>query len=138
MILGLSNRDSAALAGISESAFYEWIQRGEAELERLAKNPRARPRENERPFVEFAEAVKRAVPTRKRALVSTIRLASHRQWQAAAWLLERLHPGEFGQKVGHMHAGPDGGPIATVGLRAEDLSDEELARIIAAATGRGG
>jgi hypothetical protein len=125
--LGLSNRDAMAMAGVSESAFYEWIQRGNAELARVAEAPgRRKIQESERIFVEFAESIKQAIPKRKHALITRIRQAAQggeqytetrekyekgvlvektvtvkamsAQWQAAAWLLERMHYHEFGQR----------------------------------------
>lgn len=137
---GLCNRDAARNAGIGESTFYAWLKRGKAELARVAKNPgRRKLRPREEPFVEFVEAIKRAIPERKKALLAQIQKAAHGgeeiletrriykrvkvkggkndggyrkvlveetistktsspQWQAAAWLLERLHPDEFGKR----------------------------------------
>jgi transposase len=97
--LGLSNADAAALAGIGESTFYAWRARGEAEIERVDSNPRASIRKEEVPFVEFVEAIKKAVPRRKQVLIGRIQKAAQSdQWQAAAWLLERLHNEEFGRR----------------------------------------
>lgn len=124
--LGMSNHDAAVLAGIGESTYYIWLARGEKEIERLAASPRAQPRQREAPFVEFAKAIKGAVPVRKRLLIGRIQQASRGgetttetrrkvvggrvveeitvirqtepQWTAAAWLLERMHPEEFGRR----------------------------------------
>lgn len=103
IIDGLSNRDAAALAGISESAFYEWLKRGREELERR-ESPRVKPGskqwEREQPFVEFAEQVKKAIPQRKLKHLGNInKAATDGTWQASAWLLERLHPDEFSKRV---------------------------------------
>ncbi len=92
--------DAALLAGISEAAFYLWMQRGQTEAERLEAEPRAKPKASEAPFVEFLEAIKKAKPLRKRALLGRIGTASAdpKSWQAAAWLLERSYPEEFGEQ----------------------------------------
>lgn len=124
--LGMNNRDSAMLAGVSERSFYEWLQWGEAELERVAESPRRRVRIRKRPFTQFSQSVGRARPLRKKVLVGRIQQAAqgtgtitetktihkkgepaqtvtvtkerHAEWAPAAWLLERLHPEEFGRR----------------------------------------
>ena len=124
--LGLSNRDAAALAGISEPTFYGWLQRGSKEAARLAESPRRRVLKRERPFLEFIESIERAKPRRIEVLVGRIQQAAqgsgdytetktirkegeptqttivtkqrHAEWTASAWLLERLHPDEFGRR----------------------------------------
>lgn len=99
LMLGLSQQDAVTLAGVSESAFYEWLQRGRNEAERLRRSARAKPRAREAVFVEFAEAVKKAVAQSKRVLLGRIVDAGKTTWQADAWLLERRYPREFGQRV---------------------------------------
>ncbi|MEM7345428.1 MAG: hypothetical protein AAF485_14400 [Chloroflexota bacterium] len=127
--MGLSNRDAMAVAGVSESAFYNWIQRGEQEIRRVAEAPtRRKVKDKELPFVDFVEAIKKAEPQRKQVLISIIQKSARggaqhtetkekyeagnetptektittktrpSEWQAAAWLLERLHPEEFGRR----------------------------------------
>ncbi len=131
IVLGLSNKDACANAGISETAFYDWLRRGREELERVAQSPRRGIRKREKPFTEFAESIKKAVPRRKQILVGRIQQAARGgdeyketfrkykqnregkptlveervtvktrspEWQAAAWLLERLHYDEFGRR----------------------------------------
>jgi hypothetical protein len=72
------------LAGIHEATFYNWIKWGEAQ---------ARGR-----YFEFFEAVKKAEAEGQAALVATINVASKDSWQAAAWILERKYPEEWGRK----------------------------------------
>lgn len=124
---GLSNKDAAKLAGISDRSFYNWLERGRNELERVAGNSRAKIRKSEEPFVRFFRTIKKAVPKRKRLLIGRIQQAARggeqiketrrtfkkgvlveevttektraAEWQAAAWLLERLHPEEFGRRT---------------------------------------
>lgn len=73
---GLSNRDAVALAGITESTFYGWLKRGEAEHDRLTKSLRGKPKGSEAPFLEFFETIKKAVPRRKQTLVGIIKKAA--------------------------------------------------------------
>jgi hypothetical protein len=113
--LGLPNKDAAILNGIDEGSFYNWMLRGEKEYNRLIAHPRAKPKEREAPFLEFFKYIKGAIPRRKSSLLSRIHAASadSRTWQAAAWLLERLHPDEFALKTRQEHTGAGGGPIQT-------------------------
>lgn len=64
IILGLSNRDACLSVGISEATFYGWMQRGEAELRRIAEFPGYRVRKREQPFVKFLETIRRIIPER--------------------------------------------------------------------------
>lgn len=103
---GSTQKDAAILSGVSESVFYRWMTRGRKELTRLeALGVDGIDREfvtpEELPFLELFEMVNRAIPFRKATLLEKIQFASldPRNWTAAAWLLERLHPDEFGRKT---------------------------------------
>lgn len=96
---GLSQRDAAELAGVPSSTFYGWLQRGETERKRLEKSKRAKPKASEKPFMEFSEAVKKALLDYKKARITGIQQAAAEHWQANAWILERRFPNEFGQKI---------------------------------------
>lgn len=127
---GNSNVDASILSGIGESTFYRWLQRGQAEIDRISVNPRLKVRKREQPFVDFWEYVKKAIPKRKAIWIGRIQKASiggeeiletkekyetidgeqvltertitvkhrHAEWQATAWLLERVHYDEFGKR----------------------------------------
>jgi hypothetical protein len=56
-------------------------------------------------------------------------------WKAAAWWLERVEPKQFAPVNKNEISGPGGGPIPY--KRAEDLSDDELARIATGAADAG-
>ena len=126
IICGLTNHDSAVLAGVSEGSFYAWLKRGEVETARLAMHPHSRPRKYEARYVEFLKAVEKAKSQRKSLLLSRIQKAAKGgeqftetkrtfkagelteevitvkqmlpEWTAAAWLLERIHPQEFARR----------------------------------------
>lgn len=122
---------AAAFAGISKNTLYEWLRRGAREKERLAKNPRAKIKKSEAPFVEFSDAVKKALAAAEVRDVMLIGKAAETQWQAAAWRLERRFPERWGrrEKLALEHTGKDGGPIESVNIHRIDLSrltDEEL------------
>ena len=74
---------SATLVGISPSTYFDWMSKGS----------------NQQPgFMEFSESIKRACARSIANRVAHIsRVADSGNWRAAAWLLERLAPEEFGQ-----------------------------------------
>lgn len=71
--------------GITEQTFYNWMKRGEESKTQTGK------------FFEFFESVKRAQEDGKTRLISKIEMHGERNWQALAWLLERMYPDEFGR-----------------------------------------
>jgi hypothetical protein len=111
-------------AGITYQSFRNWIKRGEAEMARL-ETPRTKPREDESPYVEFVERVRQSEGKAAVKWLLKIEQAAKRNWQAAAWKLERRYPGAYGRKsVDLTSAGKE-----LKGLTASELSDDELARI---------
>lgn len=79
---GASNKDIAAYIGVSERTFYRWLNTPTSEKQR-----------------QFSQSIKKAEPEFKAALRSKIiDAAQHGSWQAAAWMLERLYPDEYGRK----------------------------------------
>lgn len=87
---GYPQKTAAALAGVSESTFYDWLKRGE-DAKRKTK------------YSEFLESVKKAREHSKAHHLGVIRKAgegddkNRPQWQASAWYLERMFPDEFGR-----------------------------------------
>lgn len=73
---GNTQRDSAALAGISEETYYTWQET----------------------HFEFSEAVKKAEYRCKARNIAIIQKAAEKTWQAAAWYLERRYHDEFALK----------------------------------------
>lgn len=67
--------------GISPSSYYDWMKLGER-----AKSGQHR---------EFYLNVKKARAEAIARNVAIIQKAAKENWQAAAWYLERCHPGEF-------------------------------------------
>lgn len=112
---GLPKCDACTAAGITDKTAENWMKRGE----RFAKKEdrgEAVP-EAEAPFVRFFREAKKAAAMGKAELVDIIRTKAldakdPKAWCAAAWLLERMHPQQFGRKVLTVQAsGPNGGPI---------------------------
>lgn len=89
---------AAAYAGVNKSTLYEWLKRGEREKQRVAENPRYRIRKSEKPYVEFSNAVEKALAEAEIRDVAIIAKAAEEQWQAAAWRLERKFPDRWGRK----------------------------------------
>tara|TARA_R100000664_G_scaffold33048_1_gene49181 strand:- start:642 stop:1079 length:438 start_codon:yes stop_codon:yes gene_type:complete len=75
--LGLSNKLAAQYAGVSESTFYAWRQRGQA---------------GEPGYLELLESLKRAEAQSAAHCLAVIKKsAQDGNWTSAAWLLERRH-----------------------------------------------
>ena len=83
---GSSFASSAWRAGISESTFYRWIEKG--------KQPDA-----EEIYRIFYERVKKACEFSHEEALQLVRSAANidRNWRAAAWFLERRFPDLYGQ-----------------------------------------
>jgi hypothetical protein len=112
-VLAAGNYIDAACgyAGIHVSTYHDWVNRGEAELERRqsahVKEGTAQ-WEREQPFVDFSEACKKARAQAEVSSVARIRKAGgDGQWQADAWFLERSMPAKWGRRVVE-HQGKDG------------------------------
>lgn len=78
---GNTRRTAAVYAGIGERTLYTWLARRSG------------------PYEQFRQAIEKAEADAIVATVTLIRQAAQTgTWQAAAWWLERMHPGEFGRK----------------------------------------
>ena len=69
---------AAAYAGINKTTFYDWLKKG-ARGEAPA-------------FVEFSNAVQKALASSEMRDIVTITKAAESQWQAAAWRLRNQPP----------------------------------------------
>ena len=92
---GLTFRLTCARVGVNPSTFYRWLDTGET-----AKIGRYR---------EFYEAVERAKADSALRLVSQITLQALTDWRAAAFMLERRFPEDYGKRT--ELTGKDGGPV---------------------------
>jgi len=98
IVLGLPVNKAVAMVSIAESTFYKWMSRGMVERDRLATIPDAKPKPEEKIYLEFLESLTRAraeAIAKKVAVVSSA--ASQGDWKASAWWLERQVPEEFGR-----------------------------------------
>lgn len=78
---------AAAHAGVSKQTLYTWLRKGERT-----------PRNKTSIYKRFHAAVHRALATCEVKCVSTIVSASRKNWQAAAWRLERMDPDRWGRR----------------------------------------
>lgn len=92
---GAPKRFAAQAAGISETALFDSVARGVEWTE----DPESAP-EDKRIYAEFAAAVEKAIGQGVVINLAEIRKAAKRgSWQAAAWLLERRFPKDFGRRT---------------------------------------
>jgi hypothetical protein len=107
---GNNQKDSAALAGISEETFYKWMK----------------------VHAEFSESIKKAEKHCKARNIAIILKAAEKNWQASAWYLERKFHNEYALKKVLEHVGDDNSPIRikivtdTMLANVDRLSDKEL------------
>lgn len=109
--MGLPRDTAAKLARISPATLYSWLAKGRA---------------GEPGFTEFFERVKEAEARGEAELVNVIREAAPRQWQAAAWLLERRRPEAYARRDNA--AMPDEDRV-----EEQSTDDLEVARSVVAA-----
>jgi len=122
---GNANVVAAAYAGIGESTYYAWLDRGRKEVTRLASSPWARPRATEMPFLEFLEAIEKAQADAEARNVALIaKAAQDGTWTAAAWWLERKYPERWGRKDRHEVTGKDGEPFSITVRRVNSAKSD--------------
>ena len=92
---GLTFGMSCARAGVNPATFYRWLEKGET-----AKSGA---------FREFCDTVSRAKADSALRLVSQITLQAPTDWRAAAFMLERRFPDDYGKRT--EVTGKDGGPV---------------------------
>ncbi len=83
---GNTQRCAFTAYGVPEQTFYSWMEKS-----------------------EFSEQVKKAEGKSQASLVKIIKTTAKRNWFAAAWLLERKWPNEYGLQ--HRLVGDPGQPI---------------------------
>lgn len=89
---------AAAYCLVDKPTLYAWMKKGNTQ--RHGK------------YRDFLNAMDEALAKAEIRGVTTIAAAGAKQWQAAAWLLERTRPKRFGRKLLEL-TGANGGPIQT-------------------------
>lgn len=95
-------------AGVAESTFYEW-QRGEF--------PRGADKELK---AEFPDKLTRARGVSALTNINLIANAAKEDWRAAAWILERRFPQDFGKQALEI-SGPNAGPIQVEAVQIQKV-----------------
>lgn len=108
---GLSNGDIICALGIHESTFYRWIGDPKNKLQR-----------------ELREGLKKEEAAFKQTLLTTIRsaaLARNQYWTAAAWLLERKYPDEYGKADRRRdEEGSEAAPKIVLGVTVQPVQEQ--------------
>jgi hypothetical protein len=99
-------------AGIGQSTYYRWMQRG-------AQEPGSA-------YAAFREAVLVAEAEAEVHAVALVRQAMSEDWRAAVAYLERRHPARWRSRQQTELVGPGGGPLQHQTLDLSRLSDAEL------------
>lgn len=119
--------DACKSVGISNTTFYNWLQRGNVQRERLNAGLETEPKEE--PFLQFLEAVETADAEGIIGhLMNIDHAAKNGTWQASAWILERKQPRKWGRFERTEISGPEGGPIH-INVSTEEL-ERKVARIL--------
>ena len=110
---GLCDADIIAAIGVHPSTFYRWLKEGED-----AKSGVKR---------ALYEEIKKAEAYYKKSLLTTIKdaaMSRAQYWTAAAWLLERKYPMEYGKMERKADEGDNAPVQLTLGLVIEPMASD--------------
>jgi transposase len=125
--------------GCERTTWRKWLARGRKEFNRLARNPRAKPKEKEALYLEFFNTYKTSLAEGELYDLGVIKKASTDQvnaegevtrkgeWQAAAWRAERRFPGKWGRKDRVVVSGKRGAPPVRLEVVQEIVDAPESA-----------
>lgn len=108
---GLSNKDICRAVGIHEATLYRWVSKPSG-----------------RPHRALGESLNKAEANYKRTLLTTIREAvikKNGQWTAAAWLLERKYPDEYGRAERQREDRTEVAPTISLGVEMRVAGDDD-------------
>lgn len=103
---GLMDKDVYAAVGVSHTTYYRWLYSPKTRLQRA-----------------LDEEAKKAEVTHKRELLDAVRaaaLSERRHWTAAAWLLKRRWPEEYGLNRAAAYEARAGAPRFVLGVEARE------------------
>lgn len=89
---GLSDKDICDMVGIVPQTLYRWLKDAETGLDYDNPTRAASDLELKR---ELSDGLKRAQVAFKAYHIQNITKAARKNWQASAWMLERMFPKEF-------------------------------------------
>jgi len=116
--------------GISQSAWYDYVEKGTDLLDQLEAGDLEESdlTENQLLMTEFVEIIKEAEAIAEMKALNTITKASSKQWQAAAWYLERKHRDRWGKDLGDGGQGSQNALdkfIDAISKQADEALEEE-------------
>ena len=86
--LGMSNQKASEFAGFDDASLYDWLNRAESDLEKGQDSI----------YVEFYDTYKKArAECQAFHLQNIVKASQNGNWQASAWMLERIFPSSFAQ-----------------------------------------
>lgn len=119
--IGATQKMAAAYAKVSERVFYLWMERGQAEHERLEADPEAEVSPEEFEFLQLFQSVRHAKAVSGVTWIDILNQAAVKDPRWAQYLLEKRFPDDFGPSRQVIeHTGPQGGPIQTEDVTKED------------------
>ena len=119
---GCSYPTAAMTIGISKTLIYQWMNRGTVERNRIQAGLEPIPTEVD--FLDFLNGVERKKEEFIASqIVAITKAGTSGDWRAAAWLLERARPNEFGKTEQIIHTGAEGGDIK-VSINVGDLENK--------------
>jgi hypothetical protein len=103
--------------GISQTAYFDWIKKGEDGIS---------------PYAEFLGAIKKAEAEAHVNYVAIIASQASTQWQAAAWWLERKFPSQWAkrEKIEISQEQVPSKEVETIEARFSHLSPKELNKYV--------
>ncbi|MBR3313689.1 MAG: helix-turn-helix domain-containing protein [Atopobiaceae bacterium] len=111
---GLCDADIIAAIGVNPSTFYRWLKDGENAKSGVKRT--------------LFEEIKKAEAFYKKSLLTTIKdaaMSRAQYWTAAAWLLERKYPMEYG-KMERKADDQENAPVQlTLGLVIEPMAGDK-------------
>ncbi len=110
---GTTISNACKAVGISQEAFFSWMRHGKAGKKR---------------YVAFFKDIEEAKAMARVRLEQVIIEAAPEDWRAAAWMLERQHPGEYAARaeVRTVHELPTVVPLAELGRGAIEAKIREI------------
>lgn len=129
---GMYLETAAVYAGVCKSTLHNWLRTGNAARDRIEaledEDGTIEVTEHEDLCLEFLAAVEKAIADAD--AIDLGRVRKSKDWKAAAWRLERRHPGEWGRRKIEL-TGDEGGPVElrTLDVRVVEqrtLSKEEF------------
>ena len=88
LIAGSKIESACIYAGISKTVYYQWKEKARADIEAGKVTQ----------YVEFLDTIMRAMELSRTRLEMIVSKAAEQDWKAAAWILERRHPKDYGRK----------------------------------------